>query len=173
MEHKFYDVVISGAVSTTPVLSLLSGIGQGDTNILRNGNECKMEGWVMRGTIYINASAVATTFRFAIILDTDVISATAPTFTDIFVNTGTETLLNITSMPGRYKVIYDKTFSMSINGTREHKFQASAKMPLHLFWSTGTGTDIRKHALWGVTWSNEATNTPTTTINHRIRFIDN
>lgn len=179
-EFKHADVSTSSTVSTTPVLSFLTGIAQGDSNITRDGNSVKIMGLWGDVRISMNASATQTSTRTLIVCDTRNQGAT-PTASDIFdtSNTSGQGLVNIDTEPNRFVILFDRYDTQVLaSETRLIHFRfdvTDAVRNMHLLWS-GTGatvTSAKGPVIYLVQMSSEATNTPTYHLDTRLLFVDN
>lgn len=177
-EVKHADVTASSTVSTTPVLTFLSGIAQGDTNQTRDGNSCKCVGLTGDVTLIQSASATATRVRTLIIVDTRNQGAT-PTATDV-VDTGAMTgLINLDTEPNRFIILYDRLDCMVLaSETRMVHWRYDlndAMRNVHLLFSGSgaTSASCKGPSVFMLMYSSEATNTPTYAIDNRIFFLDN
>jgi hypothetical protein len=176
-EFKHIDTTVASAVSTTPVITVLSALAQGDTNITRDGNSIKCTGFDFRYLYSVNASATASLARVVVFLDTRNIGA-APTVTDVFASS-TIALPNVDAQPNRFVLLYDRTHSLVLAGDSRqevtHPITLGALKGVHFTYNGNAGTvaDLRGAALFVYVLSNEATNTPSLDFQCRLWFVDN
>lgn len=177
-EVKHADVTGTSTVSTTPVLTFLSGIAQGDTNTSRDGNSVKCVGLSGDVTLIMNASATVTRVRTLIFVDTRS-QGVVPTATDV-VDTGAMTgLINIDTEPNRFVILMDRLDRMVLAAeSRLLHFRYdlnNAMRNVHLTFS-GSGATIasaKGPVVYILQYSSEATNTPTYAVDSRLFFLDN
>lgn len=177
-EVKHVDVSASTTVSTTPVLSFLSGIAQGDTNTSRDGNSVKCVGCHGDMTLIMNASATVTRVRTLIFVDTRS-QGVVPTATDVVDTNGLSGLVNIDTEPNRFVILLDRfdCLTLASESRLVHwRFDLSdALRNMHLTFS-GSGATIasaKGPVLYMLQFSSEATNTPTYALDSRLFFLDN
>jgi hypothetical protein len=176
-EFKHVEGAVAAAVSTTPSITALSILVQGDTNLTRDGNSIKCVGFDFRYFWSINASATSSLARIIIFMDTRCVGA-APTATDV-VASSTIALPNVDSQPNRFVVLYDATHSLVLAAeSRQHVSSAmtlAAVKGVHFTFAGNAGTvaDLRGACLFVYVLSNEATNTPSVDFQSRLWFVDN
>jgi hypothetical protein len=177
-EVKHADVTTSSTVSTTPVLTFLSGVAQGDTNTSRDGNSIKAVGLHGDVTLIQNASATATRVRTLIFVDTRS-QGVVPTAADVVDTNAMSGLANIDTEPNRFVILLDRLDSMVLAAqtrvlTFRYDLTADVKN-MHLLYS-GSGATIasaKGPVVYMLQYSSEATNTPTYAIDSRLFFLDN
>jgi len=180
VEHKFKDTVFPrAAVYSTPSVSFISGIAQGDTQSNRNGDSVKLSSVNVRGLITVGSSATTRNVRIMLINE-KVSDGNVPTLSDILDNS---TLPNVyarynpDTAGSRFKVLYDKRFIVTPT-TNAVKFNVYRKLKHHLKF-TGTSanqTDASTGHLYILVVSDDNavdTNTPEVEWNSCIRYIDN
>jgi hypothetical protein len=177
-EVKHVDVSTSSTVSTTPVLTFLSGIAQGDTNTSRDGNSVKAVGLHGDITLIMNASATVSRVRTLIFVDTRSQGA-APTAADIVDTNALSGLANIDTEPNRFVMLLDRLDVLVLaaeNRAKTFRFDLTSDVKnMHLLYS-GSGNTIasaKGPVVYMLQFSSEATNTPTYAVDSRLFFIDN
>jgi hypothetical protein len=179
-EVKHADVTINNAVSTTTLVSFLSGISQGDSNTTRDGNSVKITGFYGDIIYVMNASATTSRVRTLIVVDTQMNAAT-PTASDVFDTSGSATvgLINVDTFPGRFVVLYDEVDVLTI-GTEKRMVHRRIALPalqnMHLKYNTGTGNGVTAAVgphIFMLQLSTEATNTVGQDSTFRLSFLDN
>jgi hypothetical protein len=176
-EFKHIDVTVAAAVSTTPAITALSVLAQGDTNITRDGNSIKCTGFDFRYFWSVNASATASLARLVVFLDTRNVGA-APTATDVFASS-TIALPNVDAQPNRFVILYDSTQSLVLASDTRQAVSSQLSIPalrgVHFTFNGNAGTvaDLRGACLLVYVLSNEATNTPSVDFQCRLWFVDN
>jgi hypothetical protein len=179
-EVKHADVIVNNAVSTTTLVSFLSGISQGDSNTTRDGNSVKITGFYGDIIYVINASATSSRVRTLIVVDTQMNGATV-TAADVFDTSGSAMLglINVDSFPGRFIVLYDEVDLLAIS-TEKRLIHRRISLPslvnMHLKFNTGTGNGttaaVGPH-IFMLQLSTEATNTVSQESVFRLSFLDN
>lgn len=154
----------------------LTSLTQGDGDNGRTGNSILLKNIYIRGTTAIN-SAVTSNTRVALFLvkDTQQISDTTPTISDIFVSgTDPDTLLK-TNTFGRYKILWRKQHVMTpVSGGRNViEFSKYWKLYDHVRFNGSTSSDIQKNGYYFIMISSENVNFPSCLINSRIGYHDN
>jgi hypothetical protein len=176
-EFKHIDTTVAAAVSTTPALSVLCAVGQGDTNITRDGNSLKCVGFEFRYLWGMNASATASLARVVVLLDTRNVGA-APTATDVYASS-VLALPNIDAQPNRFVTLFDKVTSLVLVGDSRQSVTGIVSLDIlkgvHFTFNGNAATvaDLRGAALFLYVLSNEATNTPSIDFQSRLLFVDN
>jgi len=175
-EVKHSDVALSGAVSSTGVVTLLSGIAQGDGTSSRDGNSVKLKGGDLRYYFTQNGSASRTAIRVLVVVDTRNQGAN-PSISDILTSATVVAPPNLTAEPGRYVILSDEVFWL-FSGERtaaSRHIALQALMDMHLLFS-GTSADVSSvsgPSVFLVTLSSETTNTPSISGNSRLLYLDN
>jgi hypothetical protein len=176
-EFKHIDATVAAAVSTTPSITALCVLAQGDTNITRDGNSIKCTGFDFRFFWSINASATNSLARLVIFIDTRNVGA-APTATDVFASS-TIALPNVDSQPNRFVILFDSTVSLVLAASSRQFVSSAMSLAalrgVHFTFNGNAGTvaDLRGACLFAYVLSNEATNTPSVDLQCRTWFVDN
>lgn len=174
-EYKYIDTGDSGSFSTTPTVTLLNGCAQGTTAITRNGQSIRITSLNFNFYSTIHASAATSTMaRILVVLDSQPNGA-AMTAQQLLVTANTVSPM-LLGNARRFRVLMDKRFALSINGTEIFQSHKYFKMDVHTTFNTGSaGTiaDIQTNSLYLIQISDQATNVPQMTWTARVRFIDN
>lgn len=172
-EYKHSDYAITQAVNNAGVVfSNINFIAQGDTDQTRDGNSIKVTSHFMRYTFTRNTSSTATYVRF--IVFTDVSSnAAVPAVVDVLDNSSALSPLN-TLNGSRFHILMDRTYTLSadkpiVAGEYYKKMQHHIKF----LDGSATNTNLGQGPIYLLAISNEITNTPTLSLQSRIRFLDN
>ena len=167
------DVEVNVTPNTTAAIALLTDINQGDDVNNRNGNSILAKYISVRASCAINNSATATMVRFIVFVDGDNDGQT-PTAAELL-TTPTSILSTINpDYSARFTILYDKHFTLSINGDRVMIDKFYKSLNFHIKYITGTGsTGFGRNNIWVYTISSEATNTPNLNIYSRIAWYDN
>lgn len=176
-EKKFVEFTNNGAVSTTAQIDLLTGVGQGDTQISRNGNSIKAYANSGKYRLSIHASATNTSFRIIIFMD-KVSDGTEPTgqeLLDLTTLTSLDAHYNVNNAGSRFTILHDKRHSLSINGNREITGSYFSRLNHHVKFTDTTAAQASCSAghLYSLVISSEATNTPTFILSNVFRYYDN
>ncbi len=184
-ETKFIEVGISTSapVAGTSVLQLLSGVAQGDTNLLRDGEIIEMQSVQVRGKVRLNAAAAASllprVFRIILFQARHNIEGVIPTVAEVLSADSAIALKQIDNR-GEFKVLWSilashPTPAISTQATdfvvdKYYKF----KKPIR---ATYDGTDaliasMEKNHLFLIMMTESATNLPLFNFNVRIVFKD-
>lgn len=171
-ELKYYDNESSGAVLTTASVTKLSNMAQGDTEVTREGKEVVARSLHCRGYITQHASASWTNVRCMIVLDREYDGAD-PGITDILDSSYAYSYLNM-SKAGRFQVLWDKTFLLSsgIKDSVQFKINKKLRHKVKYQGTDGTAASLESGQLLFIRFSDEATNTPTLSLESRFRFMD-
>lgn len=172
VEYKNHDVNISTPPSSGGYVSSLCNVPQGDGGEARDGRSVKCTSIQLRAGYALNGAASATSVRTILVVDMQN-QGTDPNVTDILDTASTVSNLNIASFPGRFKVIYDRTSTISVTGAQRTEFKHYKKLNFHLKFEGAAGSTVTKNPLYLLLISNEATNTPSVNVHTRLRFLDN
>lgn len=172
VEKKKLDTISTGsAISNSGTIVHLSAIAQGDGDNNRSGNSVYARSLNLKGTLSMHGSASNTFVRMSLVMDTQQIADTSPSFTDIYENSDINSHLNNTTV-GRFKVLCSRTYNLSVTNTNKILYINKA-MRHHIRYNGSASTDQQKGALYLVFVSNEATNTPNVNYEARLTYIDN
>lgn len=175
VEKKYIDTTLTNQASAvTGTLTLINGVGLGDTGQTRDGQSIKIVSIEIRGQVEINSSANASDFKWAVLFDSQANGST-PLVSNIW-SSGSPTALRLIGTGTRFQVIHSKNMALSKNGNEMLCFKWFKKLSVHTKYNTGNAgdiTDIVTNALYFFNSSNETTNFPTINVSIRVRFIDN
>lgn len=184
VEYKNHDVLVDGASVlpfTAAGMTVLTNVPEGDGPNARDGNSVKLKSLKVRMQFNANTTSPSNgqTVRCLIVRDNQQ-QGTAPTVAQILAQAGTssaaqlESLPNIIDFPGRFSILMDRTVLVDPDGNGGIKhMQFYKKFDNHLKFD-GTGANAeRKGALYYFAITNVGANYPTTTVQSRIRYIDN
>ncbi len=178
VEYKNFDIQLTNGTATSAgAIQQASNIGQGDTTITRDGNQVKALSIFFRCNVKMNASARASSVRIMLVLDKQTNGAIY-TMADLLLDVTADDIitspLNIDNK-FRFKVIYDKVFSLSITGTQLINFKKYFKinLPIRFDAAAATIAAVTSNSLSIVRITDEDINLPTVTYTHRLRFVDN
>ncbi len=178
VEFKEHNVqATTSAFSTTPTITQISNIDQGDTRLTRDGDQIKVTSIYFRCIVGMNASAARTSIRIMIIKDkqtNSAIYAIGDLLEDTTANDALVSPINLDNR-SRFTILMDKQLNMSDNSVQLVKIQWFKKQQQKIIYDgSGNGiADLTSGSYSLVLISSEATNTPTITLFTRLRFIDN
>ncbi len=178
VEYKFHDVVSSSATrNTQPTIIELSNIAQGDTDQTRDGAQIKVTSLLLRLMSLRHTSSFTSMVRVMLVLDKQTNQA-------VYVNS--DLIADITSQDGivsplnldnkyRFRVLFDKVIAIpsghGCNYTNVYLKDLDVKLRYDA--STSAIADLTSNSLSLVLFSNEPTNSPTTSHYVRLRYVDN
>lgn len=170
VEYKYFDTAVSTSISSTATLSHLTAIGQGDTDVTRDGNTCRLKGLNIRHIMALNTLATSSNVRVIVFNWFD---STTPVAGNILANTGnTTSQLNIENSD-KFHILYDKHYSMDNVGCKLLDYKKYIKLNQKLKFNSTTGNDFENNSIWALFISSEPTNTVGNNFSARVRFIDN
>ncbi len=178
VEKKFHDVHITAtAVVETAVITQLTNIPQGDTDITRDGAQVKIWSLFIKYFVSANASAVGTITRHIVVLDRQTNGAIYA-IGDLLINTTTQDIINSPvnlDNKFRFTILYDQVHMMGAGGKVISYGKIFRKMEHKLRFESSTPSiaDLNFKSLSFVSISNQPTNTPTITMFSRLLYIDN
>lgn len=161
----------STTVATAGTCTLINGLAQGDQASARTGNSVLMRTIFLRLAFTQHASAVTTFYRCMLVLDTQQISDTAVSVSDVLETSSTISALATASV-GRFKVLYNNIFSTSTNDPT-HIEEVYKNVYFHTRFN-GTGSvDIQKNGVYLIVISDQPTNAPTMKYMWKVGYHDN
>lgn len=175
VEYKVHNQQITNSPTGAGLVSfMLSGLTQGDGTTSREGNSIKITSLQVRGEV--TSTVAAQNVRYMIIKDT-MNQGVSPGIAAILQNADPEGMYNVLSQPGRFQVLWDKTFDLSgtVGPTRKSFHWVYKGPDFHVKWngSGGTNTDVRANAIYMIAIQSGSATDPTNNIRFRARFIDN
>lgn len=188
VEYKYFDFLQSGTQNTTPSITLLTGIPQGDSVNERVGNSIALKNMYMKGLVIpTGPEGVQTITRIIMFMDKNSNNSTAPTASNLLADTGNPLISFINKDQGkRFKVLYDKlhtfeqfnTAPIKLKLYREFGFKKTEnnqvkQIQQHITWQGVNAGDTEKGHIYLMTVSNQPTYQPTITLNTRFNYIDN
>jgi len=167
--------------TTTPVLTVLSGLAQGDGGDNRDGNSVKIAKLQVRMRISSNAAAALTRTRIILFCDTRNAGANPTSSSVVDTSFSVQQWPNVEAEPGRFVILSDKLFVTSIANSYRHPFLVSDEVTLdevagaHLGFN-GTAVSVascRGLAVFAMVVSDQATNAPVVDLMTRMFYLDN
>lgn len=178
VEAKFYDQAIGGTYTNGDnTASWLSGITVGTASNQRNGQSVLAKSLFIRGNIVMNAAATTQVLRVLVVMDKQR-GGTTPTISDVLESSGVGWINSPLTMQqaGRFVVLSDRNYDMSINGNnRSLQYKFFCKLKHHIRWDESGNAigDAEQGQLYLLAVSNDGVNPPTFDFHSRLRFIDN
>lgn len=171
-ERKFVDTQAASALSSTGDLIHLNAIAEGATESTRNGISILMKTLHLRYATYMNSAGRIEMSRFMIIVDTQQVGDTPPAVTDILESSSYTSPLN-RQAAGRFTVLMDKTFSLSITGAQctYHKFNIPVN--LHARYNGSASSDIQLNGLYLLRIDSDSVNHGSSSYWARLNYYDN
>lgn len=166
------DTFINTAASTTPTVTHLTALAQGDNDPGRTGNSIFAKALVLRLSLNIGAAATQSWVRVVLLWDNQQIAGTVPAFNDVFEGNNIYDVMNKTHL-GRFSILLDKTFvldNVSCKAIQYNKYFTFAK---HIRYYGANSTNIEKNGLYLMYVSSEAVNTAVVSANVRMDYHDN
>lgn len=165
----------SAAITATGSNTHLTPLAQGDTSALRTGNSILLRSLTYRYRLEVNSAVTSNTaITIIIFFDTQQISDTSPTVSDVLASASPESLLNLNSA-GRFKILSRKTIILTpaSGGRPAVEIKNSMNLYKHVRYNGTAGSDVQKNGLYVLFISSEITNTPTVSGTFRIGYHDN
>lgn len=171
--HK-HDVEGSFTPTNAGYVQSLGSIAVGDTDTTRTGNSILIKSLFHRHAYQVHPSATATFIRELLVIDTQQISDTTISVTDVLDSASFLAPLN-SQTAGRFKVLHDKVIQLSQEKPTSFakKFKSWKKRGHHIRYNGTAGSDFQKGNIYLIHISNEATNAPTVWSYNRLSFYDN
>ncbi len=172
VEFKSHDHNSVVKPTTTGHISHVTSIAQGDTSATRDGNQVRIKSWQSCVNYKLHASATFTEVRFIWFIEKRVEGA-LPLTTDVLTSA---TITSFRDLESRRNLIIlkDKVFFLTTDRPNVNYCWYKVMDMKALYSGTaGDITDADENQLFTMELSTEATNTPTTRVENRIRYIDN
>lgn len=171
-EAFHFDISSNFSPSNTGSITDLCAIAQGDGPNVRTGNSLLFKSIYINFNIINNNSAASGAIIGSwIIMDTQQVADTAPTFASVFNSNNVLSVLNADTL-GRYKVLDHKKIIVDPSKpTVIRKVWVSLRH--HVRYNGPNSTDIQKGGLYWIVCSNQTTYTPLVTYVARMTYHDN
>ncbi len=176
IEYKSQNVDFATPSDNSGDVQNITALAQGNQFNQRNGRKIKLFSFRLKGSVIQNTSAVNTTYRMLLVRD-NLGNTTPPVITDLFASTtnmfGGRAHQDDPQTNSRFTVLVDKLYLLQNVGNQMVKFDIYRKISSHVTFTGTAATDEGKGALWLMTISNEATNTPAIIADSVVKYIDN
>jgi hypothetical protein len=173
-ELKFLGSINTGFATTTPSVTLISGVGQGDNVTDRDGFQINAMDLEMNVTASVGSTTKEDHVRLIVFRDTMNLGS-APASSDIMNANDPRAFVNIIpSLSHRFVVEFDEIITLVNTASNQTKFLKLKKNLNHLpITFTGTSsTNVFKNAFYYWICGGTATNDTAYTIYTRMRFYD-
>lgn len=171
-ELKTHDAVVTTAPGTTGVITLLSGIGQGDTSLSREGLVIAPKNLQYRFRFVQHASATSTFIRVIIFTDTEQ-HGVIPGLLDLLEVDDDMSFIEHDTRP-RFRILRDMNFVLGDTNVKEIFVKGYIKLrgKMNFGGTAATITSMGKNALFMYIVSSEASNVPARVTSFRLRYTD-
>lgn len=175
-EKKYVDATTSSVVPSSGTYAFFcNGLAEGDDYNARNGRSILMDSLHLRWSAKVNSSATNTLLRIIVVADKKPDVGT-PSYTDVMGGASTIAQIDKEAVGDRYVILRNKLLSLNpgANPARTGDIFISLKGIHQKFDNTSSGsTDLESNGIWVFATADEATNTPTLSINSRFSYYDN
>lgn len=168
------DTSASGvSIPTTGVVTHMTAVAQGDTDASRHGNSIYVRALNIKGYVRMNSAATASVYRLSVIIDTQQVGDTSPTYSDIYESADVNSHLNNATV-GRYKILKNIVLTLVQGQTDVRYFDINIPMRHHVRYNGTATSDVQKGGIYLVRVSNEGVGyTPSDTYEARLSYHDN
>ena len=175
-EKKTFDTSANGVQGSSPTITCLNLLAQGDDYNSREGRSILAKTFQLQFRAIISSAATTPTFvRYVIFKDLGMDGSNAPSSGELVSSIYAMRNSDPVYMK-RYVVLCDQTIGNLSADSRENTYQEKFIRLNHHIKFAGTGTantDQGEGSLWLLQVSNQATDTPTLIWTARLRFYDN
>lgn len=170
VEFGYFDLTSSVSPANTGAVLHLTQMAQGDGASNRHGEQCKIKSLSAKFYGSQHADGVNTVMRCIWFIDTQQ-DGTNPTPAELLEDIQIHSHMNFDNRK-RFVVLKDMVINLGDNTAFDGTW--FKKLSLTVDWDGTTGTTgMKNNHLYFYYMSNEATNTPTLNIEHRLRYLDN
>lgn len=169
-----YDVAFTPTSVTTAPITNLCAVAQGDGDAARTGNSIFCRSWNFSGSLIHNSSGATTQFvRISVIMDSQQISDTLPTYSNIYESSSPYAHLNSDTV-GRYKVLFSQMYMVNNSDKAAVPVRINLPMRHHVRYNGAASGDIQRGGLYLCIATDEPTaNYPTWQGEYRLSYHDN
>lgn len=158
----------------------LTAIAQGDTDITRDGLQINVKSIQVKGQIYMNLGGGVTqsqSVRMIIFRDNNYLNGTVPNPSMVlesgpFGTSDAPFAMRNRRERERFKIIYDKLFTFSNNGTNTQVFNIYRRVNTKTTYADITNSAYGKNTFWLLLVSGQDTSLPTANVISRVSFTD-
>ncbi|AXH75408.1 MAG: capsid protein [Cressdnaviricota sp.] len=168
------DTAWASAAITNGFCSHRTAIQLGDGDDSRTGNSVFVRSYNFKGILSRNAAGANTqTVRVSIIIDTQQVSDTVPTYTDIYESLSPFAHLNSNTV-GRYKILFTRTYVLDSVQKDSALVNINLAMRHHVRYNGVNSSDIQKGGIYMCVACDEpSANMPSIAGEHRLSYHDN
>lgn len=174
VEKKALDFSGSSTIGTTASALHFTAVAQGTAQNQRIGNSVYCTGLALNFLFVSHPSAAQSNIRFIIFHDTQTVSdQTSIAWTTVMDNASMWAMINRGSQRGRFKILMDKTCSLSPNSNYAENYMKNY-IPINktIEFNGTAATDIQKNGIYGLVLSDDNVNQPGFTYYSRLYFRD-
>lgn len=172
-EMKDYgDTGNSGTFTTTPTITHLTAIAQGDGPTNRDGNSIFVRFVGIRMRCSHDATNSSQFNRIVVVRDKQQVADGTPTWTDVFESADENSYLKDASK-GRFDILYDCRFCFANNDKTARMFDIKIPMKHHVRFNDTAATDIQKGGIYLMLYGSNAANGTGYTWDSTVKFHDN
>lgn len=159
--------------NSSPGVYHLTAIGQDDTPSGRTGNSILVKSINIKGSINLDSAGANTFGKLVVLMDTQQVGDTAPTWTDVYESSTPYSHIN-KNTAGRFSILYSHNVKM-IPTSESAVYNININIPLqhHVRYNGTASTDVQKGGLYFMILSDRATAYPTLNYESRISYHDN
>lgn len=179
-EKNFYDATTNLLLTTTPQITALDLIPQGDDIQTRTGRSIKLAGLMLRSHYYPNAASTASNLIRLIMFRDNFQAGVAPVASDILAAPITvDSFRNLaTANPGRYTILMDRIIKLSPYGSTNTSAVVNKyfnlKSHVRFLGTTGATNQNGQGQIYFMSYADNVNGgSPAGVINVRTRYYDN
>lgn len=170
-EVKTHTVTDTDNMSIAGTVINLTSIGQGDTNVLRSGNNVRIKMIKMNCYVFKNAGNSQARLRFILIRDKQQQADIVPAVLSVLTTASVVSHLNPNTR-GRFEVLWDRMFALDSTVT-SRTFRRTIFTKFITQWNGPNGADIQRNGLFFILLG-EDNALPTQILhNTRLEYYDN
>lgn len=176
-ELKFYNTTVSATLTSTPTVyaitqPIVQGIGGGQ----RVGDDILMKKILFKFRADMNQSNTVLSNAFRFILFTDQMNVGAfPLQTELLTGSNVTDLYALEMIKEkRFKILHDKVYELSLNGTAGISFEKTIKLshPIYYNDSANTAAANGRGSIWLMLWDNLGANHVGLNGSIEVRYTD-
>lgn len=171
-KHKF-DTTFATTVGSTPAVTNLVAIPQGDGEGSRTGNSLLTKyAYITLNMVRSSSStAVSDTVRVVVVVDKEQSGDTAPPYNGVFESNDPLALINKLNV-GRFSILYDKFYNLTAN-TPAIQIKEMVPLNMHVRYNGSASTDIEKSGIYLMWVGSNGTNQVSFNGFVRLAYYDN
>lgn len=176
VEYKTHDIKIDTGVSTTAAVSSLTLIAEGTGDDARVGEKIKVMQIKALGNNDVNTNASSSVMRVVLFRDMEQ-NGTQPTAAELWEDSTPTVYSHFRKdTKTRFSILWDCFHTLDVNGKMQNKLEyfKRSKSGYEVYYDNNTAADAsnRTGHFYLAYVSNEASNSPSLTINFRFRYTD-